>query len=59
MAGLDPAIHRDIAQVSTMDGAHTLSLAPEFCGNLHYYVRAYPYHKRLAHRFELGLMIWA
>jgi starch phosphorylase len=38
---------------------YTLSLAPEFCGNLHYYVRAYPYHKRLAHRFELGLMIWA
>jgi hypothetical protein len=26
MAGLDPAIHLEVVQVSGMDGAHTLSL---------------------------------
>jgi starch phosphorylase len=35
-----------------------LDLAPELCGKLEYRVRAYPFHKALSHRFEMGLMKW-
>ncbi len=38
---------------------YTLDLAPELCGRLEYFIRAYPYHELLTHRFELGLMAWA
>ncbi|MGE5170818.1 MAG: alpha-glucan family phosphorylase [Rudaea sp.] len=37
----------------------TLDLAPELCGELDYGIRAYPYHDALAHRFEMGRMVWA
>jgi starch phosphorylase len=42
------------------DGWHryTLDLAPAYCGRLQYFMRAYPSHELLAHRFELGLMVW-
>jgi starch phosphorylase len=36
----------------------TLDLAPELCGKLEYRIRAYPHHKALSHRFEMGLMKW-
>ena len=36
----------------------TLDLAPELCGKLEYRIRAYPFHKALSHRFEMGLMKW-
>ncbi len=35
-----------------------LHLSPELCGKLEYRVRAYPYHRELSHRFEMGLMKW-
>jgi starch phosphorylase len=43
------------------DGEHlfTLDLAPELCGQLDYAIRAYPFHDALAHRFEMGQMVWA
>ena len=37
---------------------YALELVPELCGRLEYYIRAYPYHELLTHRFELGLMVW-
>ncbi len=37
---------------------YTLDLAPELCGKLEYRIRAYPHHKALSHRFEMGLMKW-
>jgi starch phosphorylase len=36
----------------------TLDLAPELCGKLEYRIRAYPHHRALSHRFEMGLMKW-
>jgi starch phosphorylase len=38
---------------------YTLEFTPDFCGRANYSIRVYPYHELLAHRFELGLMIWA
>ncbi|MGE5337816.1 MAG: alpha-glucan family phosphorylase [Gemmatimonadota bacterium] len=35
-----------------------LKLVPERCGRFEYRIRAYPRHPLLAHRFELGLMLW-
>jgi starch phosphorylase len=37
---------------------YLLDLTPDLCGRLDYRIRAYPFHERLAHPFELGLMIW-
>jgi len=37
---------------------YTLRLAPGLCGKLEYRIRAYPYHRLLTHRFELGLLLW-
>ncbi|HSQ81948.1 MAG TPA: alpha-glucan family phosphorylase [Casimicrobiaceae bacterium] len=39
--------------------AYTFDLSPELCGRLDYAIRAYPWHDALAHRFEMGLMVWA
>jgi starch phosphorylase len=36
-----------------------LELAPDICGRLDYRIRAYPWHRLLAHPFELGLMLWS
>jgi starch phosphorylase len=38
---------------------YVLDLAPDLCGRLDYRIRAYPFHERLAHPFELGLMLWS
>jgi glycogen phosphorylase len=38
---------------------YVLDVTPEFCGSLNYFVRIYPWHELLNHRFELGLMRWA
>jgi starch phosphorylase len=35
-----------------------LNLTPELCGRLEYFIRAYPYHPLLTHRFEMGMMAW-
>ncbi len=35
-----------------------LDLLPKLAGLQYYKIRAYPYHKLLSHRFELGYMIW-
>jgi starch phosphorylase len=37
---------------------YVLELAPELCGKLEYRIRAYPSHRALSHRFEMGLMKW-
>lgn len=37
---------------------YTLRLSPGLCGKLEYRIRAYPYHRLLTHRFELGLLLW-
>ena len=42
----------------TGEQRYVLDLAPDLCGRLDYRIRAYPFHERLAHRFELGLMLW-
>ena len=36
-----------------------LNLTPDLCGKLEYFMRAYPYHPLLTHRFEMGMMVWA
>ncbi len=36
-----------------------VDVTPELCGGLNFFVRVYPWHELLAHRFELGLMRWA
>jgi starch phosphorylase len=53
--------YRFVAGTGREDGEwlFTLDLSPEFCGHLDYAIRAYPYHKALAHPFEMGQMIWA
>jgi starch phosphorylase len=38
---------------------YALDVTPEFCGGLYYFVRVYPWHELLNHRFEVGLMRWA
>jgi hypothetical protein len=38
---------------------YALEVTPGFCGSLYYYVRLYPWHELLAHRFEMGLMRWS
>ncbi len=43
---------------NTGEQRYVLDLAPDLCGRLDYRIRAYPFHERLAHRFELGLMLW-
>jgi starch phosphorylase len=50
------------APIGAPDGdtqRYTVDVTPEFCGNLYYFVRIYPWHELLSHRFELGLMRWA
>jgi starch phosphorylase len=37
---------------------YTLDLSPELCGKLEYRIRAFPSHRALSHRFEMGLMKW-
>jgi starch phosphorylase len=37
---------------------YQLDLTPELCGKLEYFIRAYPYHPLLTHRFEMGMMVW-
>jgi starch phosphorylase len=58
--GDDRRSYRFVAGQARDDGGRlfTLDLAPEFCGQLDYAIRAYPYHEALAHRFEMGQMIW-
>jgi starch phosphorylase len=36
----------------------TLDLSPTLPGLQYYQLRAYPYHRLLSHRFELGCMLW-
>lgn len=54
--------HHRLAPEGTVNEAgeqrYVLELAPEFCGRLDYRIRAYPCHELLAHRFELGMMLW-
>jgi starch phosphorylase len=38
---------------------YVLELTPDFCGRLDYRIRMYPWHRLLAHPFELGLMLWS
>lgn len=56
-----PHQYRFKPEGATGDGRqrYLLALAPEACGRLDYRIRAYPWHELLAHRFELGLMIWS
>jgi starch phosphorylase len=35
-----------------------LSLTPDLCGKLDYFIRVYPYHPLLTHPFEMGMMVW-
>ncbi len=44
----------------TAEGEHVfrVSVTPESCGRLGLKVRAYPYHRDLAHRFDMGMMRW-
>jgi starch phosphorylase len=53
--------YRFVPGTETNDGERifTLDLAPELCGELDYAIRAYPYHAALAHRYEMGRMVWA
>jgi starch phosphorylase len=36
----------------------TLDISPTLPGLQYYQLRAYPYHRLLSHRFELGCMLW-
>jgi len=42
----------------TSDHRYVLALKPELCGRLDYWIRVFPRHELLTHRFELGLMLW-
>ncbi len=37
---------------------YSLSMAPDLCGKLDYYIRVYPYQPLLTHPFEMGMMVW-
>lgn len=37
---------------------YSLSLTPDLCGKLDYYIRVYPYQPLLTHPFEMGMMVW-
>ena len=37
---------------------YSLSLTPDLCGKLDYYIRVYPYQLLLTHPFEMGMMVW-
>ena len=37
---------------------YSLSLTPDLCGKLDYYIRVYPYQPLLTHPFEMGMMKW-
>ena len=40
------------------EAQYRLDLSPSLPGRQHYKLRAYPYHSRLSHPFELGYMLW-
>lgn len=42
----------------TGQAVYRLSVSPEISGLQAYMVRAYPYHRLLSQRFEMGYMIW-
>jgi glycogen phosphorylase len=51
-----------LPHVSKLDNGtedlYALELAPEDCGSLHYRLRVFPFHPKLAYRFEMGLLRW-
>jgi starch phosphorylase len=57
--GVQPA--EFTAAGAPVDGVqrYVVEVKPEVCGRLYYFVRIYPWHALLAHRFELGLMRWS
>ena len=60
-AGRAPASHPFVYSGERGEGGEyrfILDLAPDLCGKLEYRIRAYPHHKALSHRFEMGLMKW-
>ena len=60
-ASREPASHAFTYSGKRGDGGeyiYTLDLAPELCGKLEYRIRAFPSHRALSHRFEMGLMRW-
>lgn len=44
--------------IETGQAIYRLSVTPEISGLQTYMVRAYPYHRLLSQRFEMGCMIW-
>jgi len=36
----------------------SVSVQPEICGKIEYSIRVYPSHALLAHKFEMGMMLW-
>jgi glycogen phosphorylase len=65
MRGLHEAIEvqhcHELAPAGRLDTGeqrYTLQLTPSMSGRLDYRIRLYPRSELLAHRFELGLMIW-
>jgi starch phosphorylase len=59
--GNERQTYRFTPGTETRDGERIfgLDLTPEVCGELGYAIRAYPNHEALAHRFEMGRMVWA
>jgi starch phosphorylase len=51
---LSPTGHPDASGMQRYE----LNFVPERCGRFEYRIRAYPRHPLLAHRLELGLMLW-
>jgi starch phosphorylase len=51
-------LHAEGERQAGNEQRYSLDLAPELCGKLEFRVRAFPYHRALSHRFEMGLMKW-
>jgi len=51
-------LHAEGERQAGNEQRYSLDLAPELCGKLELRIRAFPYHRALSHRFEMGLMKW-
>ena len=62
LLGDDPVFVQVFAAIGApaADGSqrYRAELQPPWCGDLHYQVRAVPWHPKLSHPYELGLMRW-
>jgi starch phosphorylase len=55
---LDQHVFKSTTKNDSGETVFTLDLLPRLPGLLHYKIRMYPFHPALAHRLEMGCMLW-